>query len=214
MKIASFRKVTDAAHLNIYEIAYTDIRGQDRTWRIASRNDPPRAVSGNFDRPDAVVIVPYHTDTGRLVIIREFRVPLADYQYGFPAGLVDGDESVTAAAERELYEETGLALTRVHRISPPIYSSSGMTDESVCMVYADCAGTPSNSANTTSEDIQALLVSPEDAARLCADETVKFDVKTWLLLSVFAETGWIFRRNEADRGASSPETVVRTISSG
>ncbi|RJP45615.1 MAG: NUDIX hydrolase [Desulfobacteraceae bacterium] len=194
MKIASFRKITDAAHLNIYEIAYADTRGRDRTWRIASRNDPPRAVSGAFARPDAVVIVPYHTDTERLVIIREFRVPLADYQYGFPAGLVDGDESVTEAARRELYEETGLTLTRVHRVSPPIYSSSGMTDESVCMVYADCTGTPSNKANTASEDISALLVTPEDAARLCADQTAKFDVKTWLVLSVFAETGRVFRR--------------------
>lgn len=193
MKIESFRKVTDAAHLNIYEIAYQDTGGRERTWRIASRNDPPRAATGNFDRPDAVVIVPYHTDTGRLVIIREFRVSLADYQYGFPAGLVDGAESVADAAARELYEETGLTLTGVGRVSPPVYSSSGMTDESVCMVYADCTGTPSNRANTASEDILTLLVAPEDAARLCADETAKFDVKTWLVLAVFAETGRIFR---------------------
>lgn len=191
MEIVSFQKITNSSHLNIFEIAYKDAKGRPRTWRIASRNDPPRAVSGEFARPDAVVIVPHHTDTGRLVIIREFRGPLADYQYGFPAGLVDGDESVTEAARRELYEETGLALTQLHRVSPPIYSSSGMTDESVCMVYADCTGTPSNSANTASEDIEALLVSPDDAARLCSDETAKFDVKTWLVLSVFAETGKI-----------------------
>jgi ADP-ribose pyrophosphatase len=200
VKIESFRKITNVTHLNIYEIVYKDARERERTWRIASRNDPPRAASGEFNRPDAVVIVPYHTDTDRLVIIREFRVPLADYQYGFPAGLVDGDESVTAAAERELYEETGLTLTQVHRVSPPIYSSSGMTDESVCMVYADCTGTPSNSANTASEDIQALLVSPDDAARLCADETAKFDVKTWLVLAVFAETGRIFRQSMSAPG--------------
>ncbi len=198
MKIESFRKVTDAAHLNIYEIVYTDTGGRGRTWRIASRNDPPRAATGKFDRPDAVVIVPYHVDSHKLVIIREFRVPLADYQYGFPAGLVDGEESVKAAAERELYEETGLTLIRVHRISPPVYSSSGMTDESVCMVYADCTGTPSNRANTASEDIWTLLVSPDDAARLCTDETAKFDVKTWLVLSVFAETGRIFRTAGSD----------------
>ncbi len=197
MKIESFHKITDESHLNIFQITYRDRSGSTRTWRLASRNDPPRAVSGKFDQPDAVVVVPYHEDSGRLVIIREFRVPLAGYQYGFPAGLVDNGESVISAAKRELYEETGLGLTRVHRVSPPIYSSSGMTDESVCMVYADCTGAPSNKGNTASEDITALLVNPEDAAVLAADHTAKFDVKTWLVLAGFAETGRIFGRTAA-----------------
>jgi ADP-ribose pyrophosphatase len=199
MKIESFHKITNESHLNIFEITYRDRSGSKRTWRLASRNDPPRAVSGTFDRPDAVVIVPYHEDSGMLVIIEEFRVPLAGCQYGFPAGLVDNGESVISAAKRELYEETGLAMTRVHRVSPPIYSSSGMTDESVCMVYADCTGTPSNKANTASEDIRTLLLDPKDAAVLAADHTAKFDVKTWLVLAGFAETGQVFGRTENGR---------------
>ena len=77
------------------------------------------------------MMVPFHTSENKLVITREYRVPLDDYEVGFPAGLVDAGESVEQAVRRELKEETGLNLSRVICTSPPLYPSAGMTDESV-----------------------------------------------------------------------------------
>jgi ADP-ribose pyrophosphatase len=120
---------------------------------------------------------------------REYRVPLAGYEYGFPAGLVDEGETTQEAARRELKEETGLDLTRIVRISPAIYSSAGMTDESVAMVYVECAGEPSTDRNDESEVIEVDLISQSEASRLCDDTALKFDAKAWLVLSNFAKTG-------------------------
>lgn len=189
MKIKKIIKVNDTRFLNMFEISYQDMCGADRSWQMVSRHISPKCMSGAFDIPDAVVIVPYHREEGMLVIIKEFRVPLGDYQYGFPAGLVDKGESVSDAAIRELLEETGLRVTQIFHEGPPVYSSTGITDESVSMIYVECDGTPSRAHNESSEDIETILVSPSDAISLCENRELKFDVKTFLIMSVFAKTG-------------------------
>ena len=154
---------------------------------MASRQNEPKCLTGNYQLPDAVVIVPFHTVKNKMVITREYRVPLDDYEYGFPAGLVDNDESVEQAARRELMEETGLTVSRFIKVSPPIYSSAGMTDESVAMVYVECEGEPSNSANTDSELIEIQFISSNEAMDLLSNTTLKFDAKSWLAIYQFAE---------------------------
>jgi ADP-ribose pyrophosphatase len=84
-------------------------------------------------------------------------------------------------------EETGLTVRRFIKISPPIYSSAGMTDESVAMVYVDCEGVPSTRENTASELIEILLVSRTEAQELLTDTALKFDAKAWLVISRYAE---------------------------
>ena len=189
MKIQTVEKITDCRHMNLYEISYINRNGMEKLWHIASRVDKPKCVTGQFDMPDAVVIVPFHKEKDKLVIIKEFRVPLGGYQYGFPAGLVDAGETIEQTCLRELKEETGLNVTCIKKTSPPVYSSSGMTDESVSMVYVECDGTPSNKGNEGSEDITTIFVSPIKASELCKDSKIKLDVKTWLVLKSFAESG-------------------------
>jgi ADP-ribose pyrophosphatase len=184
--IKGCKKLTDEKWLNLFEVNYVAKNGGDRSWKIASRHKQPKCVTGRYDRPDAVVIVPFHTPTKKMVIIREYRVPLNGYEYGFPAGLVEAGESVEQATCRELMEETGLMVCRFIRSSPPIYSTSGMSDESIAMVYVECEGQPSNSANTDSEMIEVLFVSPSEASELLGDPTLKFDAKAWLEISRFA----------------------------
>ena len=190
MKIGDSQKLTDLDWLNIFSISYVDKRGRSRRWLLASRSGEPKCVTGNFSQPDAVVIVPFHKSREKLVVTKEFRVPLADYEYGFPAGLVDEGETVQEAAGRELREETGLKLTRFIKIGAPVYSSAGMTDESVAMVYVECDGEPSDTANEGSEDIKVLFISQQEAAMMCDDQALKFDAKAWIVLSNFAEHGW------------------------
>lgn len=173
----------------MFSISYTDRFGKDKSWQIASRHSVPKCVSGEFDTPDAVVIVPFHETKKKLVVIAEYRVAIGGFQYGFPAGLIDKGETIAQAGSRELTEETGLHVTAVEKTGPPVYSSTGMTDESVAMLYVSCEGEPSRAGNEGSEDIRTEFVSPQEAARLLSDAGQKFDVKTWLVLSFFAATG-------------------------
>ena len=189
MKLTGVKKITDYRFLNMFEIFYRDKTGKERMWQLASRSPEPKCVSEQFDTVDAVVIVPHHVKEQKLVIIKEFRVPLGGYQYGFPAGLIDEGESFEESVKRELKEETGLKLIDILKTSPPIYSSSGLSDESISMVYVTCEGAISSEFNTANEDITAMFVSPAEARILCDDVSLKFDVKTWLVLSTFAEHG-------------------------
>jgi ADP-ribose pyrophosphatase len=191
MDITRVEPLAQGKWLNLFRIDFRLEGRAERSWSLATRNTTPKCVSGNFADPDVVVIIPFHTARNRLVMIREFRAALAGDQYGFPAGLVDEGESVVAAVRRELREETGLVLTRVIRQSPPIYSSPGMTDESAALVYVECEGEPADAEPHAGEIIEVVFVSPEDAARLCADPTLKFDAKAWLIASRFADTGGV-----------------------
>lgn len=187
IEIKGSKKLTDEKWLNLFNVKYVAKTGEERSWQLATRQKEPKCVTGRYDRPDAVIIVPFHKVKDRMVITREYRVPLNDYEYGFPAGLIEAGESVEQATRRELWEETGLTVSRFIKMSPPIYSSAGMTDESVTMVYVECEGQPSSSANTELELIEVLLITPAEAFRMCSDPTLKFDAKAWLEISQFAE---------------------------
>jgi ADP-ribose pyrophosphatase len=189
--IIAAEPLADARWLRLFRVNYRLADGADRSWVVATRSERPRCISGRFETPDAVVIVAWHRESSRIVVTREYRVPLADYEYGFPAGLVEAGESVEAAARRELFEETGLQAARVLRTSPCLYSSAGMTDESMVLVHVECEGEPSAAGNDASERIEVLLLSPEEAGRLCRNPALKFDAKAWLVLSSFAATGAI-----------------------
>jgi ADP-ribose pyrophosphatase len=189
MKILRADKLSDSEWLNLFKVTYR-LPGRDpRSWMLASRQQAPRCVTGRFGAPDAVIIVAFHRRRGKLVITREYRVPLGGDEIGFPAGLVDPGETVEQTARRELREETGLDVTRFLGASPPLFSSAGMTDESITLVTVECEGEPSNKQLEASEVIEVLFVSPAEAGRLCADSSLKFDAKAWLVLSRFAATG-------------------------
>jgi len=181
--------LADAEWLRLFRLYYRTKSRMERSWVMATRLAAPRCATGQFEKPDAVVIAAYHVDRSQIVVTREYRVALGDYEYGFPAGLVDEGESVAEAARRELKEETGLETLRFLRQSPPLYSTAGITDESMAMVYVECNGQPSTEANHDSELIEVLFASPSETARLCADASLKFDAKSWLVLDHFAKTG-------------------------
>jgi ADP-ribose pyrophosphatase len=59
-----------------------------------------------LERPDAAIIFPL-TKEGEVVLVRQYRPPLDRMELGLPAGLVENGEGPSAAARRELLEETG-----------------------------------------------------------------------------------------------------------
>ncbi|HIJ57773.1 MAG TPA: NUDIX hydrolase [Deltaproteobacteria bacterium] len=189
MKIKEAIKLAESRWLNLFDIRWVDKSGNDRSWQMVSRQSEPKYFTGQFEPGDAVVVVPYHTGYDKLVVTREFRVPLGDYEYGFPAGLIEKGESVEQATRRELTEETGLTVARFTRISPPVYTTTGISDESVVMVYVECTGEPTSRFNTRSEVIEVILVSSRDAETLCSKKDLKFDAKAWLVILNYAASG-------------------------
>ncbi|MCF6248439.1 MAG: NUDIX hydrolase [Desulfobacula sp.] len=191
MKIKNVNKVTDYKYLNLFSIQYDDRLNDEKEYIFASRSDLTNPLEKLDSQPDAVVIVPFHTEAKKLVMIEEFRVALGGYQYGFPAGLIDKGETIEQAGKRELFEETGLLATRILKQSPRVFSSSGMTDESVSLLFVECNGKPTNQFNESSEDIQVKLISQQKAGNILFDDTKKFDVKSWIVLNMFAISGGI-----------------------
>jgi rSAM/selenodomain-associated transferase 1 len=72
--------------------------------------------------PRAVFVVPV-TDSGEIVLVRQYRHPVRDWTLEVPAGSVEEGESPLAAAERELAEEVG-GRARGWRRLTTFYSSS------------------------------------------------------------------------------------------
>jgi len=189
MKINHVKKITNCRYLNLFSINYKDNKNGDKKWIFASRSKDSNPLQKDYSIPDAVVIVAVHNK--KLVIIKEYRVALGGYQYGFPAGLIDRGETVEQAGKRELFEETGLTLTKILKKSPAIFSSSGMTDESISLLFVECEGNPTNRFNEASEDIDVMILSPEQASDILNNPLIKFDVKSWIVLNTFASQGTI-----------------------
>jgi ADP-ribose pyrophosphatase len=189
MEIKSVKKISNLKHLNIFSIQYLDQKNADKNWIFASRSGDSNPLDRTCAAPDAVIIIPFHQTEQKLVLIKEYRVVLGGYQYGFPAGLTEKNENIEETAKRELFEETGLSIVNIKKISPPVFSSAGITDESVSLVFAECQGTPSSGFNEASEDIETIMVSNKEASELMKDKTLKWDVKTWIILNFFIDRG-------------------------
>jgi ADP-ribose pyrophosphatase len=124
-------------------------------WSFVSRKKT-LVVEGNL-KPDAVVIVGLTGKEGgdrKLVVIRQLRQPIGLKIWELPAGLIDEGETPEEAARREFKEETGLEIVRFTRPTKQSFSSPGLTDESLCICYADVEGTPSTENQEEDEDIE------------------------------------------------------------
>ena len=178
IEIKEVIRQTQNKFLNMLEYRGTNKVGHDFRYFVASRADKEenlKAVSGE-NHPDGVIMYAlYGEKEDRVVLIRQFRIPLGCYIYEFPAGLVDKGEDYRAAAVREMHEETGLAFTPVdadQMYEAPRYTTAGLTDESCCMVYGHASGEPSRKYLEEGEDIQIILADRDEIRRILREERV------------------------------------------
>ena len=59
-----------------------------------------------IERPDAAIVFPL-TESGEVVLVRQYRPAIGRVELGLPAGLVEEGEEPDKAARRELQEEAG-----------------------------------------------------------------------------------------------------------
>lgn len=169
--------------LRIHSVEYST-GNRTSCWTYASRKKTPN--SGVL-KADAVVIVPFvkQDDRFKLVMIKEFRVPISGYEFGFPAGLYDHNETAEEVARRELREETGLEIDEIIHVSPPVVSSAGMSDESIVYVFCRCSGEPHTDGNEESEDIQVQFLDAQEIDNFLQTNTDAISAKAYPFLMMF-----------------------------
>lgn len=171
--IGKIEKKAGSKFLSFYEMEAVHRDGSSSPYYMASRNDDGSSLTAvtHTVRPNGVTI--YSLLENKVVLVRQYRYPLGGYVYEFPAGLVEPGEDIAAAAVREMYEETGLVFAPIPSpFSRPYFSSVGMTDESCCLVFGRCQGTPTSIHQENTEDIQVVLADRAECRRILAQEQV------------------------------------------
>jgi ADP-ribose pyrophosphatase len=112
-------------------------------------------------------------DDGRVVLVRQYRYPVASFVWELPAGRLDPGEAPEAAARRELEEEVGLRAGRLEKLIE-FWTTPGFCDEAMSLFRAT--------------ELQAVPARPE------ADERIE------VLTTSLAEARAMIGRGELREG--------------
>lgn len=179
--MASVEKVTQITHnrfLNYYELSTTNRKGESGRYFMASRalDISGLDLSTGQNTPDGVVIFGLAGEKhDHVVLVRQYRYPIAGYIYELPAGLIEPGENHRDAAVREMKEETGLEFHPLD-VDPmyerAFYNSVGMTDESCNLAFGYCDGIVSREGLEDSEELDVVLADRDEAVRILRRERV------------------------------------------
>ena len=182
MKLNSLDTVLEMPYFNVYSAMYEN-RETSHTaqYDLISRNKGLTMQNLGRNLPvSAVAMLPVDPENRRVLLTREFRMPVNDYLVAVPAGLVDKGEDVRAAVIRELKEETGCIADRV-MVLPPAFSCIGLTDETAACVIATVKG-QEETAQEENEEITSRWYSYGEALAIMTDPKVKTGARAQLLV--------------------------------
>lgn len=200
-RVKEIIQVTKNRFLNMYELSMLSDTGKESTYYVSSRAKEIKdlKISTRENKADGVIIYSIYKDEKdgkeKVVLIRQYRCPIDDYIYEFPAGLVDEGEDYKMAGERELKEETGLdfeAIDAPDMYSKPFFTTVGMTDESCGTVYGYASGIPSKAGQEETEEIEIVLADREEVKRILKEERVAIMCAYMLMHFLHSEEGKVF----------------------
>jgi len=189
-RINGIKKQTDNHFLNLYELDATFRDGSRAPYYVASRRktvDSLKATTGDRLADGVILYGVYGEKKDKVVLVRQFRYPINNFVYEFPAGLVEPGEDMLDAGIREMREETGLQFTPV-QTARPYFTTIGMTDESCGTVFGYCSGEPSVAGQEGTEDIQVVLANREECKRILKEENVAI-MCAYMLMHFIASEG-------------------------
>ena len=109
--------------------------------------------------PGSAVVMPVD-EKGRVLLVRQFRLPADRYLWEIPAGKIDEGETAAQAAVRELGEETGLTAKSWEEVVS-FYPSPGYVEEKMTIFLATDL-TQGEAHNMDDERIDCLWFTPAE----------------------------------------------------
>lgn len=182
------------------EVAYQDPYTSVLIHRVKSPHHPEERNWTVVHRRAAVVVAPLTTE-GRLVLVRQERIPVRALLWEFPAGQIDEQteahgEAVQRTALREMEEETGHRLRADGKLQSMgcFFSSVGFTDEHAYLFVAQPV--ESNGKGPAPDESESIVevraFTPEEVRRMIADGEIR-DANTLCMFARMAAIGTLGR---------------------
>ena len=168
MKLLHMEKVKDGKYLKNYELTYLNKAGREKKYEIVSRSEisGPEAIGA---RVSGLSIVAFH-EVNRFV-------------YNLCAGMLNEGESLEECIQRELYEETGLGVKKIHTILPPSFAAVAFSDVKTQIAFVDVEGVFADHTSEN-EQISADFYTREEVKELL--ETEEFSSRAQIAAFFFA----------------------------
>ena len=132
---------------------------------------------GVIRHPGAALAVPI-TDSGEVVILRQYRFACSRRILEFPAGTLEAGESPLESIKREVQEESGYSAQRWDNLGEML-PCPGYSDETIHLFLArDLTKLNQKPEGDADEDIEVLKLTPEKLNEIIASGEESLDGKT------------------------------------
>ncbi len=136
--------IANGKFLSFFKREFLDKNGNKKAYEFVERNYNQKAV----------VIIGEKDE--KILLIKQYRIPVLNYVIEFPAGLMEKDEGIEDCAKREFLEETGYSC-KIIETSPAVLTSAGLTTEEIYFVNVEIEEYIGENPES-SEDIEILWV--------------------------------------------------------
>lgn len=112
------------------------------------------------------------TKEGKIIMVRQFRFGIGDFTLEIPGGMIDAGEEVLNAAQREVKEETGY-VGENWRYLGNVLANPVWMDSTIHHFYMDNAELKYELKLDDAEDVEVVLLSPEEVFQRIEDGTIQ-----------------------------------------
>lgn len=182
MRIPKLKKIHSlyrGKFLKSYSFEYEIGQGRYKNYEMVSRSDleEPEQIGAVSSGVSVIVYC-----DGKLLLLREYRMAVNDYVFNIVGGMLEAGETIEECACREVFEETGLTVTKIREVLPPAFAAVAISDITTNLVIAEAKGTLKEWDEK--ENIFPGLYTPKEAEELL--KTEKFAARCQMITYEFA----------------------------
>jgi len=153
------------------------------------------------ERPDGTIVDPYFvvelptaatafalTEDEQVIMVRQYRYPLAEILIETPGGFVDEGESFEAAMQRELLEETGYTFSHIDYLGK-LAANPGVLNNYTEMFLATGGRKTGEQKLDHNEDIEVLSFSIDEVIEMIKEQKIAQSIHVNCIMHALLKLG-------------------------